>query len=369
MKQTLSVAAKEIKHIFRDPRALALSFLVPLMQLILLGYALTFDIKNLNIAVVDECRTAFSAGLKEQFMASPYFVYRGETGRDRTYEMLESGRIDIALFISEEFQPGPDAARNIQLVIDGSDPPKGRAALNYGKRIIQLFLIQQAAGEFTAPVPDLTTRVLYNPGMKSSAFIVPGLIAIILTVITSVEVALAFAREKELNTFTRLMLTPLSSVQIIAGKLLPYLGIALLNVSVVVLSGLIFFDVPLRGSVQALLLGAVVFLFSTMSLGVIVGVMADSVQVALMTSYLATTLPGIFLSGFVFPIESMPLPLKLVSKLVPATYFLRYMRGIFLKGLSIPDLLPELNAMLLFGLVFTAAAGLYLRKNLKGWSQ
>lgn len=365
MKQILAVARKELKHILRDPRALILTFMVPLVQLILLGYALSFDIKNLNVAVVDNAKTAFSASLKERFIASPYFIYKGETNRDEAYDLLESGKVDVVLFISKDFRQGPEALEKIQLVIDGSDPLKGRSALNYGTGIIQS-IFSKLAGDRVTP---LRFRVLYNPEMKSSAFIVPGLIAIIMTVISSVEVALAFAREKEAGTFTRLMLTPLGAFEIITGKLLPYLGFALINASVVVVSGILFFGVPLRGSPWSLLLGALIFLFSTMSLGIIVGALTESVQVALMAGYLVTTLPGIFLSGFVFPVESLPAFLRLISSLIPATYFLRYMRGIFLKGLGVSDLLPELIIMFVFGLVLTAVAGFYLRRNLKGWSQ
>ncbi|MCK4777389.1 MAG: ABC transporter permease, partial [Actinomycetia bacterium] len=321
-------------------------FIVPLLQLILFGYALSFDVNNLSTAICDLDKTSKSREFKESFLASKYFTLTNETDDPKDLEkLLDQGSAKITIFIPKGF--GEKLKENkkgpVQILIDGSDPTIGRVAYGYSQGIVEVFSLNATIEYFTKtgrakncnePV-KITRRIYFNPELKSVNFIVPGLIAIFLVIIPTVLTSIAIVREKELKTIDQLTVTPLHPFDIVIGKTTPYLLLALVNAFLVTVVGTFWFNVPLKGSPLLLALACGFYVLSTVSIGLLISTMVESQQVAMMIAMLSTYLPSILLSGFIFPIKSMPKILQIISYAVPTKYFIFILRGIFLKGIGI----------------------------------
>lgn len=361
-----SVARKELKHIIRDPRTLFITFFIPLIQLFLFGYALSLDVRNLNLVVADLSKTTESRHLVEKYTSSGYFKLVDSVGFNEVDYYLDSGKADIAILIPRNFTKQVSERNKVEIIIDGSDPVVARSAKGYSRAIYNNYINELNRNKLNQNIAfKPIINVLYNSQLKSSYFIVPGIIALLLMVITSIDVAIGLIREKELMTWEKVMMSPLKSHQLILGKLLPYFGIAVINASSIIIAGMLLFGVPLRGSILLLIISCLIFLFSTMSIGILVASFAGTLQTGTLVAFMVTMLPAVFLSGFVFPIRSMPSILQLFSALVPAKYFLVILRGIFLKGVGAGVLLPQILILVIFGTVLTVAAVLSMRRILK----
>jgi ABC-2 type transport system permease protein len=342
LRRTSAMARKEWVQLRRDPRSMVLAFGMPLLMLLFFGYAISWDIRDIRIAVIDQDRTASSRRLVEVFEASGYFsvVDHPETTAGIDGDLLH-GRVTGGLVIPPGFARDLAAGRPapVQLLLDGSDANTATVALNYSSAIAAGFsrdvLLQGRRIEAPATAE---TRIWYNPTLESSNMIVPGLIAGIMSIIAAMLTALTIAREWERGTMEQLAATPVHRLEVVFGKLLPYLGIGLFDVATTVAAGVIIFDVPLRGSVLLLGTMTLLFLLGALGLGMFVSAVLKSQVLATQVAMVVTYLPALLLSGFLFDIASMPVALRAVSFIVPAKYYIAVTRGVFLKGVG-PDVL------------------------------
>lgn len=370
------MAWKEAKQLQRDPRLFPILFIAPILQLILLGYGATFDIKDLSIAVWDQSRTAESRAYIRRFTPTEYFVVKAPVNNYReAIDRIDRGRAVIVLVIPTDFGRRVRAGRpvTVQAILDGSNSNSALIGLNYVNRITEAFSSSirvthvpagdataspdpaitppQAAGQ--APIIDNRQRVWYNPDLVSKNYMVPGVIAVLLVVITSMMTALGIVKEKEIGTLEQLIITPLRRSELMMGKLLPFVVIGFFDIGIVLLIGIFWFDVPMRGSIPLLFALAGVYILTTLGLGLFVSTLSRTQNQAQLTIFFIM-LPMMILSGFAFPIANMPVFFQDLSYLSPVRYFLVIIRGIFLKGDGIETLWPQvLPLAVLAGAIFT----------------
>lgn len=365
----LAVARKEVIQLRRDPRSLALAFLLPLLLLVLFGYAITWDVKDIPVAVVDQDRSARSRELLEAFWSSGYFTRAVDLARPADIgPLLDRGRARLALVIPPGFAADLDAGRSarLQAIVDGADANTATIALAYAQAIVQTHASRVAYEGVRWRLPvSAASRVWYNEELSSRNMIVPGLVAVIMMIIAAMLTSLTIAREWERGTMEQLAATPVSRVEVVLGKLLPYLAIGLADVIACSVLGVLLFGVPFRGS--PLLLAALSFLFlvGSLGLGMFISAVARSQLLATQLAMILTFLPAYLLSGFMFAIEVMPRALRLVTYVVPARYFLVVTRGLFLKGVGVPVLYLQGLSMLAFAGVGLALAIRVFRKELR----
>lgn len=364
----LAIARKEWIQLRRDPRSMALAFLLPFALLIFFGYAITWDVRNIEIAVLDQDRSARSRELIDAFRSSGYFSVTEHLERDaQVADHVGRGGVKGVLVIPAGFQADLAAARTapVQLILDGADANTATIALGFADAIVGRWsasvLLQ---GRELAPPILPEVRTWYNPTLESRNMIVPGLIAVIMMVIAAMLTALTIAREWERGTMEQLAATPVHRLEVIGGKLLPYLVIGVLDVAVTVVVGITLFGVPLRGSVVLLFLLTVLFLIGALGLGIFISAAAKSQFLATQVAMIATLLPAMLLSGFLFEIASMPRPLQAITLLVPARYFVVVTRGIFLKGVGVEALWVQCAFMVAFAVVGIGLAVRVFRKEI-----
>ncbi len=363
----VAVARKEIRQLRRDPRSLLLAFALPLLLIALFGYAISWDVREIRLAVVDQDRSSPSRALVEAFEASSYFeVVARPDSPEATDELLTRGRAQLVLIVPPGFASARDRAAAVQIVLDGSDANSATIAAGYAEAVVTAFDRRRSSG--TTPVSPLTipqTRVWYNEELSSRNMIVPGLIAVIMMVIAALLTSLTVAREWERGTMEQLASTPVSRLELVLGKLAPYLGIGLLDVVGSALLAVFLFEVPFRGGVLLLAVHSLLFLAGSLGLGLFISAATRSQVLATQVSMLATFLPAFLLSGFMFSIAVMPRPLQLISLLVPARYFLVVVRGVFLKGLGAADLAPQAALMVAYAVLGLGLALASFRKELQ----
>jgi len=354
-RRVVAMARKESIQLRRDTRSLLLAFLLPALLLILFGYAITWDVNDIPLAVLDQDATASSRELIDAFTASGYFRLVARPGRPAEVDpLLMEGKAMVALVIPVGFSDDLSSGRPapVQALVDGSDANTASIALGYTEAIVQRYSarILLETREFRFPVTS-ATRVWYNEELSSRNMIVPGLVAVIMMIIAAMLTSLTIAGEWERGTMEQLVSTPVSRLEVVLGKLLPYLVIGLIDVAVAVLLGVTLFGVPFRGS--ALLLGVLstAFLTGALGLGIFISAVAKNQLLATQMAMIATYLPAFLLSGFMFAISVMPKPLQVVTFLVPARYFLVVTRGIFLKGVGISVLHIQGLLMIAFAVV------------------
>jgi ABC-2 type transport system permease protein len=353
------MARKEALQLRRDPRSLALAFVLPALLLLLFGYAISLDVRNIALAVLDQSRSTESRRLVEALVASGYFrVTHQLEGSAAIPRVLGRGEAQLVLTIPPDFarslaEPG---GASVQLLLDGSDANTATIAQNYAEAIVGRLAADEAAPARGAV--RMQTRVWYNETLESRNMIVPGLIAVIMSIIASMLTALTIAREWERGTMEQLAATPVRRAEVVLGKLAPYVAIGILDVVAAVVAGRLVFDVPLRGSLPLLAVLTLGFLVAALSWGIFVSAALRSQLLATQVAMLTTYLPALLLSGFIFSIAAMPLALRLVTLIVPARYFVVITRGIFLKDVGLAVLWPEALALAAFAI---GALGLALR--------
>jgi len=359
IKRLLAISRKEILQLRRDIRSLLLAFLLPVILLILFGYAITWDVDDIPTAVVDQDRSTRSRELLDAFQSSGYFTLKVWLEQSSEIEpLLDQGRVQIALVIPPDFQKDLGAGRlaQLQALVDGSDANTATIVLGYTQAIVQMYSTRiQFQGISLRPPITTQTRVWYNEELLSRNMIVPGLVAVIMMIIAAMLTSLTIAREWERGTMEQLAATPVSRTEVVLGKLLPYLAIGLIDVVVSSALGVLLFGVPLRGNPFLLLVLSFFFLIGALGLGIFISAVAKSQLLAIQMAMLATFLPAYLLSGFMFAIDVMPKVLQIITFLVPARYFLVVTRGIFLKGVGVEILRVQGLLMIVF-----AAVGLLL---------
>jgi ABC-2 type transport system permease protein len=370
--RVLSITRKEFLHIVRDRRTLAVMFLIPVIQLLLMGYAATTDIKHLKTAVWDQDHTARSRELMEAYRASNYFDITNYVGSEEELaHFVDNGDVRAGIIIPAGYERALAKGEKVKVavVIDGSDPSVATAALSAAQGVGQsesvAILEQTLGGKLeSAPGIEVHPRVWYNPSMESSNFMVPGLIGTILMMLTMLFTAMAIVREREQGTMEQLIVTPIRPLELIVGKVLPFVFIAFLNLLEILFIGVWWFGVPIHGSVPLLLALSSVFLLSSLGLGILISTVSKTQQEAMMLTFFIL-LPSIFLSGYFFPIDAMPPFLQLVSRFVPLTYVLIIVRSIILKGVGFQVLAGEVAALAVFGGAVVVLAALRFRKRLE----
>jgi len=370
--RTLTVARKELFHIVRDRRTLAVMFLIPIVQLFLLGYAATTDIEHLLTAVVDADRTVQSRELVEAYKASNYFdIVSYVDSEEDLARLIDRGAIRAGLIIPAGYGAAVVAGEtgSVAFVVDGSDPTIANAVLSSAQSVGQAQsarIVEQRLGISPEDMMavEVRSRVWYNPEMKSANFMIPGMMAVILYFLTSLLTALSIVRERETGTVEQLMVTPIRSVELVIGKVLPYVAVAFFNVLEVLALGVFWFGVPIHGSVALLLILSAVFLMTCLGVGIFVSSVSNTQQEAMLLVFF-TLLPSIFLAGYIFPLEAMPSFLQTISYFIPLRYMVIIMRGIIVKGVGLDVLAGQVGALLIFGVVIMAFAARRFRKRLE----
>jgi ABC-2 type transport system permease protein len=348
---------KELIELRQDPRLFGIVVLAPILQLFLLGYAATTDVRNVPVVVADADRSTASRDLIARFEASPNFTVIGiVTGANEIDPYLERGRAWMALSIPAGYGEELGAGRPeiVQVVADGSDSNSTNIGLGYATSLIAAYAQQLAAaraggGGGAGGGIDARVRVWFNPRLESRDFMIPGVLALLLLLVTTNLSAMGIVREKELGTLEQLNVTPLQRWELVLGKLLPYALVGMIDVLLVLGVALLWFQIPLRGSVWLLLALNLVYLMTTLGLGLFVSTISSTQQQAMMTTIFFFLTPMIYLSGFVFPIENMPPLIQWVTYLIPLRYFLVIVRSIFLKGVGLETFWPQALALAAWG--------------------
>ena len=371
LKRVGHLLTKELIELRSDPRLFGIVIMAPIIQLMVLGYAATTDVKDIPLLVADGDRSAESRRLIDRFDASSNFYIVDVVSSDGAVERhLEHGTAWMALTIPVGF--GTDVASGrptkVQVIADGTDSNSTSVALGYARSVVASYSAERSAqrvpgGVRVAPIAA-DIRVWFNPRLESREFMVPGIVALLLLVVTTNLSAMAIVREREVGTLEQLNVTPLARWELIVGKLLPYALIGMIDVVLVTVVAVFWFQVPFLGSFPLLFACSLMYLLSTLGLGLFISTISQTQQQASMTATFFFLTPMIYLSGFTFPIENMPDWIQYVTYAIPLRYFLVIVRGIFLKGVGVDVLWPQMAALLTCGLVLIALATLRSSKRL-----
>jgi len=363
-----AIAWKETIQIRRDTRSLLLAFAVPVLLLIIFGYAISWDIRHIALAVLDHDRSPESRELIDAFRASGYFDLEHQLESPAEIEhLLDRNDAQIVLVIPSDFAErlGTQSPPQVQAVVDGSDANTATIVIAYAEAITVQFSSRLTASVRPSRFPvEVASRVWYNEELLSRNMIVPGLVAVIMSIIAALLTSLTIAREWERGTMEQLASTPVSRVEVVVGKLIPYIAIGLIDIAITVILGIALFQVPFRGSVLLLFVLSLLFLIGALGFGIFISAVAKSQMMATQAAMVVTYLPALLLSGFMFSIDAMPPLLRAITYLIPARYFLVVTRGIFLKGVGADVLRTQAMLMVVFAIVGLGLAVAKFRKEI-----
>ncbi|HWA85865.1 MAG TPA: ABC transporter permease [Opitutus sp.] len=369
-----AIARKETLHIRRDPRSLILAVGIPMLMIVLFGYALTLDVDHVPLVAWDQSHTKASRDYLAQFTASRYFDYVGGVtnyhGAERAIDRRDAY---LALVIPPDFEQQLDGRRpaSVQAIIDGSDSNTAAIVLGYAQAItlgfnqrLALDEIRRATGAAPTALLDLRPRVWFNADLESRNFIIPGLIAVIMGLIAALLTSLTIAREWERGTMEQLISTPVRPAELIIGKLVPYFVIGMVDVLIAVVMAVFMFHVPLRGSVLLLFATAAIFIVGTLAQGILISTIARQQLLASQMAMVSTFLPAFLLSGFMFAIANMPVPVQIITYIVPARYFVALVKGIYLRGVGLHTLWQDAVFLVAFAVIVGGLAVARFKKKL-----
>jgi ABC-2 type transport system permease protein len=366
MTKAFAVCRKELRQIARDRRTLLILVFVPAFFLLLYGYALNFDIRHVQLAVEDRDGTPESRAVVSAFINSGYFDLAAAVYAPQEAErLLDLNEARAALVIPEGFSRDVRAGRlaPVQVIISGENANTATTVLGYAGSILRTAGAELAPRGSRVPLLSVEPRIWYNPELRSTLFLVPGLIAYIAMITAVASTALSIVREKEAGTIEQVRMAPMGTSSFIIGKTIPYFLIALASAALIIAASMILFGLPMRGNWLTLLLALSLFLAGALATGLLISTASDTQQLAFQLALLISFLPTIMLSGFIFPISSMPPALQFVTYLVPARYFLVALRGIVLKGTELSHLLPQLGALTLYAAAMLTLSSLRLSKD------
>lgn len=343
MNRFIAFVRKEFYHILRDRRTLLILFGLPLVQVLLFGFALTNEIKNARIAILDQDKSLYSQEITNRLLSSGYFQASEYLKSPKELEaVFRKGKIKLALVFpprfSDDWQHGKKT--QLQILADASEQNTAIALNGYASAIIQEFAASTNEGKPPMAI-EIATRMIFNPDLKGAFVFVPGVMALVLLLVSAMMTSVTLAREKETGTMEVLFVSPLNQIQIILGKVIPYLALSFINGCVILLLGVFVLGMPMAGNLALLLAETLLFIFLALSIGIFISSITNSQVVAMFASLMILMMPTIFLSGFIFPIESMPMFLQYLSNIIPAKYFISIVKGIMIKGLGISYLLRE----------------------------
>ena len=365
---------KEMLQIVRDPRTLALVFIMPILQLVLLGYAATSDVRNIPLVVLDQDKSPASRTLLDSFRAADYFRQAFDVNSESELRnLIDAGSARAGIIIPPDYSSRLAAGRPAQVafIIDGSDPAIAgttlAAATLIGQARATALSVERLAARglavAAAPAIEVRTRVWYNPDLIAAYYMIPAVVGLILQFLTVILTATAIVRERERGTIEQLIVTPLRASELIVGKLAPYVLIAFIDTIEILAGGVLLFGVPINGSLPLLLVLSGLFLISNLGVGLLISTITSTQQEAIIVA-IFYNLPSIFLSGFIYPVAAMPRVLQFVSHAIPLRYYLIVVRGIVLKGVGMPALWPEVIALSIFAVVVITSAATRFKKRL-----
>lgn len=374
LRRVLAIARKEFLHIVRDPRSLGMAVAIPMLMLVLFGFALSVDVDEVPLVVWDASGSPASREFISRFDGSPYFRLVGFVDRpEELAHALDTRRAVIALVLPGDFAERIQTGRraSVQVIADGSDSNTATIALGYAEAIARIYgqdaalaELHRQGGRLQAIPVEIRPQVWFNPDLESRNCIVPGLIAVIMMVIAALLTSLTMAREWERGTMEQLLASPVRGRELILGKMIPYFAIAMFDVFLAVLMGQFVFRVPLRGNAGLLFGMGAVFLAGALAMGMLISIVTKSQLLASQIAMLTTFLPAFLLSGFLVPIKNMPWLIQMATHLVPARYLVTMLRGIYLKGVGLEVLAVEAVMLALFGVVMVLVANFKFRKKL-----
>ena len=362
MNRFIAFIIKEFRHIYRDRRTMLILFGMPVVQVLLFGFVLTNEVKDAEIAVLNPSPDEASIELTNKLVSSGYFhIAYALQSAEELEPAFRKGKIKLALVFPPDFGHTLDheGQAQLQLIGDASDPNTATTLINYANAIIldyQQERTQQLLGPGKVPMIRAETRMRYNPGQKAVFNFVPGVMTLILMLVSAMMTSITLAREKELGTMEILLVSPLKPVQIVLGKATPYLVLSMINTALVVLIGMVIFGMPMRGSFILLAFECFLYMFVALALGILISTRAQTQMTALFVSALSLMMPTIILSGFLFPRESMPLFLQAIGTLFPATWFIPIIKGLMIKGVGLGYLWKETLILLVMAFVFIGAS-------------
>ena len=370
-----SIGKKEIKQLARDKRMMFVLFFFPVFLLIIFGYAVNFDVQNIKIAVLDKEHSSVSRNFVKTLSASNYFtVIELLQNDERIKEILDNGLAKGVLVIPNDFSKKIYSSREpakVQFLLDGVDGNSAAIIQNYSAAAVVSFNKQLTSDaeakygvKFNQPI-DLRSRFWFNPDLETTIYLIPGLIALILIVTTVITVSLSLVREKERGTIEQINVSSLTTFELLIGKLIPYLAISFFDAGLILVAGFILFGVVVKGSFLLLFFSTLIFLMASTSIGIFISVISDSQQVAFTIATFASLLPATILSGFIFPIESMPKVIQLVTNITPTKFYIVALRDIILKGVGLSVFWEQWLYLLIFGVLFLGAAMLINKRKIE----
>ncbi len=357
MKRFLGFVIKEFNHILRDFRTLLILFAMPAVQLLIFGYAVTNELKDINVAVFDQSGDRYTRDITNKIISSEYFVFDGYLESTHDIEArFKEGRVKQIIVFEPDFghKLMREKTADIQLLADASDANTANLVVNYTSAIIQDYVLglRTDVGGMLQIQPEI--RMMYNESMKGAYMFVPGVMALILMIVSALMTSITITREKEMGTMETLLVSPLRPLQIILGKVTPYVVLSFINAATIVVMGYFVFGLPVHGSLALLLLECLLFISVALALGIFISTMVETQQMAMFYSMIMLMLPTILLSGFIFPVENMPVVLQWLSYIVPAKYFIVIVKSIMLKGTGMAFIWKE-TLVLTFMMIFFIA--------------
>ena len=361
-----AIARKEIFHILRDPFTVAFAIGMPVFFVTLYGFVIDFNVKNLGMSVYDGDKTQHSRQLIETFTSSGFFTIKYLDSIRQAISALDSERTKAALIINRGFEKDLNAGKStrVQILLDGADNSSSGVILSYLSGV-QLAAVNKLSPDTFSPPVNINTRFLFNPELNSRWFVIPGLAVLVLAVIAILLTALIIAKEWENGSMELLLSTPVKPIEIIIGKIAPYTVLSFLGVLLIYLASRIVFGIPFRGSHLVFVVGCLLFLGAYLAMGLLISVIARKQQISMMIAIVTGLLPSLLLSGFVFPIESMPLFFRYFTMIFPARWFMIICRGVFLKGAGITELIVPFTALIILNLILIGAALKKFRRDLE----
>lgn len=357
MKRFIGFIKKEFYHIFRDRRSLFILFGMPIAQILLFGFAITNEINNVDIAILDHSKDATTEEIINKIAASEYFSIKQIIEKESDIESIfKKGKVKAVLNFEKDFSKNliRDNKTSIQIITDATDPNTANTITNFVGAIIQKYQkgLNKDISIAYQIIPE--SRMVYNPELKSVYMFVPGVMTIILMLVSAMMTSISITREKELGTMEILLVSPLKPFQVIIGKVFPYIFLSIINAVVIVMLSIFIFKMPVEGSLLLLALESILFIISALALGILISTISATQQSAMMISLMGLMLPVILLSGFIFPISSMPIPLQVISNIIPAKWFIIIIKGIMLKGVGIQFIWKETLILLGMTVFFIA---------------
>lgn len=376
MKQFLSFVRKEFIHILRDPRSLLILLVMPQIMVMLPGYVIKNEVKDIRLAVLDQSHDIYTSRLTEQLAANQYFIYKGEVQTEaEAVDLFRKGDIDLVVVFGSEFANriihSQDA--NIQILSDGSEPNQASVRVAYAQQVVAGFqkeLQQQMSSSSSAKGSGssfnikVNSRMLFNPQQRSEVNFVPGVVGMIMLLICCMMTSIAIVREREMGTMEILLASPLPAIDIVLAKLIPYMAISLFNLTTILCITNFIMDVPMMGSLATYVFTAFIYIFTSLMLGLLISTCVNT-QLAAMLISLLLIVPSIYLSGMVFSIESMPMPAQIVSNIVPTKWFIAASRKIMIEGVELQYVAKEIIALLIEGVIFLLLSWKFFKTRLE----